>query len=323
MGDFVTAAVRAAAWATGAVLSAALWGGAAAAQSAAPAPPPTPEIFVLGDSQITFGAGEPLLGLFENLPERCAAHWRKPDRLSARLSGLSVGVMGVRSTALESWTTTSGAPHEMVCEKDKKWGVNAGVYGASRTARMLVKGKLRKRRSHFEQVGEQPHNQFCTPGRTPFEAMFEPGYYAPKLFVMSFLGNGQARWRASPAAAAEDARRVAEQLPAGMPCVFMTTAPAYRAGTNRKRLAAQTAIVAAMRAQGRCGVVEGITQATRRGVEGQARFFYRKKSGAVRDPFHPNKAGQRFFVAQRTPAICAAVEEAHAGLSPVTEAAAR
>jgi hypothetical protein len=259
----------------------------------------SPDIFVLGDSQITFGAGQPLVDLFKNLAARCAPHWR--DGTAAReLAMVTVGVMGIRSTSVHALVARTGRAKALVCEKDKKWGVNAGSYGALRVAN-------RK----FEQVGEHPHNQFCREGQSPLEAMFADGYYAPRLLVLYFLGNSAQRWANEPELLARDVAQLTQQLPEGLPCVFTTTAPSYTGKRNALRRKAQLAFQQALSVAGqRCEFVAGITPETTAEFEGNARHYYKKKSGEVRDPTHLNATGARRFLALRTAALCRAVERA-------------
>lgn len=259
----------------------------------------SPDVFVLGDSQITFGAGPPLAGLFGDLPGRCASHWG--EHTAVRLpTGARAGVMGIRSTSVHALVARNGRAKDLVCEKDKKWGVNAGSYGA-----------LRHPKRRFEQVGEHPHNQFCQEGRSPLEAIFHEGYYDPSLVVLLFLGNSTQRWDKEPELLAQDVRALTAQLPPGLPCVFGTTAPGYKASINERRERAQRNFARALTAAGqRCEFVPGIVPETTAEFQGNSKYFRRKKSGEVRDATHLNAAGARRFVSLRTPALCEAVERA-------------
>lgn len=278
--------------------------GVSAADAAASASRPSaakgfvsPEIFVLGDSQLTFGAGPVLLDFFDNLNARCAAAGHAGRVIEARDGALRVGVLGVRSTAIHSWVARSGRGKAMVCAKDKTWGVNAGAFG-----QLSMTGKK------WEQIGEDPHNQFCKKGRSPFEEMFAGGYYDPKLFVMFFLGNATGRWAKSPKSALKDVEALAAQLPADTRCLMVTTAPSYKKSSNRRRLKAQETLKAAFAKTGnRCAVVSGFTPETIAALQGQARFFRRRKDGSVKDPFHPNSGGAKAWLAKTAPALCAAI----------------
>ena len=77
-----------------------------------------PDILVLGDSQLSFGAGKAFVDLFDSLKGDCGL---------AR--DTTVGVIGVRSSTLQSWTSQGKSAKGAICDVDPKWKVNAGVYG--------------------------------------------------------------------------------------------------------------------------------------------------------------------------------------------------
>lgn len=78
----------------------------------------SPDVHVLGDSQLTFGAGPAFVSLFSDLRGDCG------------LAGdASVGVIGVRSSSLQSWTSASKKAKGAICGADPKWKVNTRVYG--------------------------------------------------------------------------------------------------------------------------------------------------------------------------------------------------
>lgn len=270
----------------------------------------SPDVFVLGDSQATFGAGPPLLKFFQTLETSCAPYWT-PKELSTATDTLKpdderrVGVLGVRSTSIHSWVATRGRAKGHICNKDPTWGVNAASFGAfgSRDYGDVLR--------EYQQVGETPHTRFCAAGRAPFAEMFKNGYYDPKLFVMFFLGNSASRWAGAPRNAATDVAALEKLLPPGMPCVIATTAPTYRKKTNIRRLKAQRRLRAALFAGGRrCKMVDGLTRTTLSTLQGAPKFFRRRKNGSVKDPFHPNDRGAEAYMAAVTPALCRAVADA-------------
>jgi hypothetical protein len=151
---------------------------------------------------------------------------------------------------------------------------------------------------------------FCKDGKSAFEAMFLDNYYAPRLLVLSFLGNGAESWANNPEAAMEDVNNTMEQLPPDLPCIFMTTTPVYREEVAVVREKAQENIIAAFEESGsRCSVVAGHTPDTIAMNVGNAEHFRRSGSGAVRDPFHPNRAAQAEAVMVLSGAICRAIAE--------------
>ncbi len=266
----------------------------------------SPDILVLGDSQLSFGSGPVFLDFFQDIKSHCAPEEEKVSLLK-KLGHMSVGVIGVRSTSLISWVARDKRGKRTICDVDPKWKVNAGTFGI-----------VNKTKNKYVQIGQGPEYQFCKKGKSPFEAMFEDGYYKPKLLIMSFLGNSASRWARDKNNALRDVNRTMAQLPPGLPCIFMTTAPPYRKKIVDLRLKAQKNVKYAFMKNGsRCSFVEGFTPETIAANLGNKRFFRLKKSGAVKDPFHPNrKAAHKFFSVEMND-ICNAVFNQIKG--PITE----
>ncbi|MGQ0564356.1 MAG: SGNH/GDSL hydrolase family protein [Gemmobacter sp.] len=246
----------------------------------------SPDILVLGDSQLSFGAGKAFIALFDALKGDCGL---------AR--DATVGVIGVRSSTLQSWTSQGKAAKGAICDVDPKWKVNAGAYGT------LSQGE-----NPYVQIGRGDQFQFCSPARSPLEAVFHDGYYRPELVIMFLMGNATERWAGDPEAALQDVRSFLADLPAGQPCIFMTSAPPHGEKTVRLRQRAQDNIAAAFSKAGRqCSFVAGFTPETIRENLGNARNFRRNASGRVKDPYHPTEAAARRFMALRRVALCKAV----------------
>jgi hypothetical protein len=257
------------------------------------------DVLILGDSQISFGAGEAYLSFFKNLKQNCAnSSLRKKDY--AKLANRRTLAVGVRSTSLHSWTARSGASKDTICAVDKKYGVNAGAYG--------IRGNKDRK---FIQIGKERGFGYCQPNQSPFETLFQNPNNTPKLLVLNFLGNAEKRWAESQSAADQDVRRTLQQIPEDVPCVILTTAPVFKKGTNDKRMTAQTRLIrATQKAGNRCQVVEGFTPQTRNAIEGKAQFFRRNKSGRVTDPHHPNTSATRQFTKIIAPKLCDAIGHA-------------
>lgn len=256
----------------------------------------SPDIVVVGDSQISFGAGANFLKFFENLETVC-----KPDKDQRqslkRLGNRTVAAIGVRSTSLHSWIAKTGKSKGTICDVDKRWGVNAGTYG-------LSQGKKRK----YVQIGKGSEYQFCKRNKSAFDSMFAGNYYAPKLMVMAFLGNAADRWAGKSSVALKDVQQTMRQIPKDLPCIFMTTAPSYLKGVNATRLSAQKSVKRAFDKSGsRCSFVEGFTPDTIASSTGNKRYFKTSKSGKVSDPHHPNARGSKAFFAIKSPDLCRAV----------------
>jgi hypothetical protein len=273
--------------------------------------PPPLDVLVLGDSQITFGSGPVLLSFFEMLDKSCQEDWPAGYR-SGFAAAPQVGIIGVRSTSLQAWVSRSDRGKGAICDVDPKWHVNAGSYGA-----------LNHNENPYIQIGQGDDYAFCKDGQSAFEAMFAERYYAPRLLVMSFLGNEAERWANDPQAALEDVQSTMAQLPDDLPCIFMTTTPVYRQETATLRSKAQDHILAAFEQSGsRCSIVAGHTPDTIAMNVGNAAHFRRSASGAVRDPFHPTRTAQTEAVMTLTGAICAAVaEQLSPGRQPRADAA--
>ncbi|WP_131726294.1 SGNH/GDSL hydrolase family protein [Ruegeria denitrificans] len=255
-----------------------------------------PDILILGDSQISFGAGKEYLRFFDQLSDRCKITPKRKKILS-KLGDRETAAIGVRSTSLQSWTTPDGATKGAICDVDKKFGVNAGAYGIDGNPDRV-----------FIQIGKGDAYQFCKPKQSAFVAMFEGGYYDPELLVLTFLGNSADRWANSPELALQDAYRTLEQIPDNIPCVFISSVPVYLKKTNDKRMKAQTEIARAFRKSGtQCAVVEGFNRKTRKKIEGKPVYFRRNDAGQVTDPHHPSPAAIRAFLDINSVDICDAV----------------
>lgn len=247
----------------------------------------SPDVLVLGDSQLSFGAGPAFVGLLGAMRGECGL-----------AADTTVGVIGVRSSTLQSWTATRKSAKAAICDVDPKWKVNAGVYGT------LSKGE-----NPYVQIGQGDQYQFCSPERSPLRAVFHDGYYQPRLLIMFLMGNAADRWADSPNAAVQDVRAFIADLPKGQPCIFMTSAPPYGEKVVRLRQKAQDNIEAAFsKAGGQCSFVPGFTEATVRENLGNAAHFRRKPSGQVKDPYHPTEAAARKFMTLQKAALCRAIK---------------
>ncbi|CUH53472.1 hypothetical protein [Shimia marina] len=255
------------------------------------------DVLVLGDSQISFSAGPPYLEFFENLTAHCAPKGRAKAAVE-KLGARRTAAIGVRSTSVHSWVARKGGRKDTICAVDKKYGVNAGAFG--------IAGNPKRA---FVQIGKGPDYQFCEANRSPLESALRAGYYDPDLMVMAVLGNGADRWANSREAAREDARALMKQVPKGVGCIFLSTAPVFSKKTNDLRALAQENFQAAFPKNGRCVYVAGFSEETRAVIEGKAKYFRRRTDGSVKDPLHPNAAAMRLFLDLNTPEICDAVRD--------------
>lgn len=256
------------------------------------------EILVLGDSQLSFGAGPVLSAFFADLANQCRAHVDDPDAVDA-LAGKRFAMIGTRSTSLQSWTTNTGRAWELLCHKDKRWGVNASTWGT-----------VKPPKKRYVQIGEGAHFQFCATPETPLQNLFATGYYTPELLMVFVGGNGAGRLARDPAQARRDVAAFVADLPRDTGCVFMMTAPVYPKALNDERLVAQANLRAAFAAHGgRCAFVDGHTPATRAAIEGQSQFFRRREDGTVKDPYHANEAAAARFLERRRGPLCRALAD--------------
>ena len=260
----------------------------------------TPEILMLGDSQLSFGAGEVVLDFFDNLKTRCEGVIDQSMLLS-ELQEMRTTLIGARSSSLQSWTTTSGWAYDRLCKKDKTWGVNASIWGYGR-----------QKGVPYVQIGEHKNYDFCEKGKTPIQVLFETGYN-PNLLIFNILGNNAKRWAKDPKLAEVDVKRFIEQTPAHLPCIYMSTLPIHTKRRNDTRYKAQEAIKAAFEKAGdRCAFVETLDKKTIALVQGKNKYFKRKKNGKVKDPFHPQKAAARKVYNLKQNEICQAIGEVFA-----------
>lgn len=255
----------------------------------------TPDILVLGDSQITFGSGPAYLSFFRSLARKCSDQADRRQRLMLRRMK-STAVIGVRSTSLREWSARSAKGKTGICDIDPVLKKNAGAYGT-----------VNRAREKYVQIGVGADFQFCKPGVSPLEAAISPGYYQPKLLVMSFLGNAAGDWAGKPTSALQDVRQLMAQVPDGLPCVVMTTAPSFQMAANRLRLRAQANLQAAFqKAGGHCQFVAGMRQDTIDVMMSDKRNF-RLVEGKVKDPFHPTDRGTKRYLKTVQPQVCRAV----------------
>lgn len=262
----------------------------------APAPValPTPprkgpsNILVLGDSQISFGAGGPYTAFFRALAQNCTV-------ADVTFPKAQAAAIGVRSTGLHHWTTTQGDARAPLCALDEKFDVNAGSYGVTSQGLSYV------------QIGQDADYPFCPAGRAALPAAAQA--LDPDLLVLAFLGNAQERWQSESTVRADWAGAEA-QIPPQTACIVMTTIPSFEAQTNARRQQAQTHLASAVRTTNRCAFVAGITPATRTAFEGNADYFRTDDAGRVIDPTHPTASSAEAFTRLITPDLCAAVAQA-------------
>lgn len=246
----------------------------------------SPNILVLGDSQISFGAGKVYLEFFDELVRDLPDLTQSQTVLKA-FKNSQTAAIGVRSTSLVNWTKQDeGKIKDVICEIDKRWGVNAGVYG--------IQGNKKR---VYVNMGQGEAYQICKPGISAFEAMFADGYYKPKLLVLAFLGNSAERWAKDQDSAIADVKATMRQIPSSVPCIYLTTSPSYDEATNALRWIAQANIKKAFETHGsQCVFVEGFTQETVKAAQGNKAFFKTNEEGVVTDIHHPNlKAARKFF----------------------------
>lgn len=250
--------------------------------------PQTPDVLVLGDSQLSFGAGRAFVDLLGSMAGTCGLE-----------RDLTTGVIGVRSSAIHSWTGRTRQAKSAICDVDRTWRVNAGVYGT------LSQGK-----NPYVQIGSDRKGPFglCASGRSPLEMLFADGYYRPRLVIFFMMGNAADRWAGSPAAARQDVAALAADLPPGQPCIFMTSAPPYDRRTADLRQKAQDNIARAFaESDSQCSFVPGITAATIRENLGNRANFRRSDTGRVKDPYHPTEPAARRFLKLQRAALCKAI----------------
>ncbi len=248
----------------------------------------SPDILVLGDSQLSFGAGPAFVDFLTMLEKNCG---------TTGTNDLSVGVIGVRSTSLATWVAKSGRAKAPICNVDPKWRVNAGAYGS-----------VNRSGNQFVQIGQGTPYQFCKKGKSAFEAMFENNYYTPRLVILFFLGNAAERWAGSAQTTLQDVRETLRQIPRTVPCIFMTTAPPYGQKLLNLRLDAQANLQKAFASVGgRCTFIPAITDTTIAANLGRKESFRRHKSGKVKDPYHPTEAAAGKFLKLSRGKLCKAI----------------
>ncbi len=259
-----------------------------------PAPPSLPpqqvgtaQILMLGDSQISFGAGGPYTQFLQTLGQTCAG-------LPAAYARATAQAIGVRSTALHNWTARSAPDRDTICEVDQTYGVNAGSYGVSSAGLSYV------------QIGTADY-PYCGGGTTPLKAAAD--HVDPDLIILAFLGNATARWQ-NAGVARSDWQDALRQLPPDLPCMVMTTIPAFAPAENQRRRIAQDNLGAAVNASGRCSFAPGITPETLQAIEGRPENFRTDAAGNVTDATHPTAASAARFLAANQSTLCTGLRAA-------------
>jgi hypothetical protein len=274
---------------------------AASAKAKAQAPV---DLLVIGDSQISFGSGPAFEAFFADFATHCAdADITAQQRMA--VSDLKVGMVGVRSTGLTTWLARSNRGKRMMCvrDPDPRGLVNASVWGAMQ----------RNQKQRWVQIGDAPGYRYCKQGQSTLRAMLATFPRPPKLIMFHVMATDSFRWT-TPKRIEDDLKRLEADLPDKTACIYFTTAPTYRTSVNARRVRAQAKLAAAISKTGsRCRLINGLTPATRKAFEGNAAFFYRHKSGRVRDPYHPTNAAARVYLKRHAKAVCKAVVSAIIG----------
>lgn len=247
------------------------------------------EVLILGDSQISFGAGAAYTKFFSDIGSAC-------PNLPAAFHKAKSAAIGVRSTALHHWTSRATADRAPICDIDPTYGVNAGAYGVTSPGRSYV------------QIGQDSAYPFCPAQRTSLQAVFDAPAFDPDLIVLSFLGNAIDRWQ-NPATARADWTATTAQLPNQVACIVMTSIPHFEAATNAKRRRAQNNLGQAVKDEDRCAFVPGLTPATLAAYEGNPTQYRTDSDGRVTDPGHPTEMSAARFIALQTPTLCAALAQ--------------
>lgn len=241
---------------------------------------------MLGDSQISFGAGGPYRQFLQTLGQSCSG-------LPPRYSNANASAIGVRSTALHHWTATSAPDRDPVCEVDKTYGVNAGSYGVTSPGLTYV------------QIGSADY-PYCASRTTPLQAAIDNR--DPDLIILAFLGNATARWQ-NPATAAADWAAALAQIPPDLPCMVMTTIPAFDPVENQRRQFAQANLAGAV-APSRCSFVRGLTTATLQAIQSRPENFRTDATGRVTDATHPTAASAARYLQANQSALCTGLRAA-------------
>ena len=96
-------------------------------------------------------------------------------------------MIGTRSTSLQSWVIKKGRPWQLLCHKDKRWGVNASACS-----------EVKPEKRCYEQIGEGELFQVGQPDQPPIRHLLAPGYNSPELLMIHIGGNGAARLARNP-----------------------------------------------------------------------------------------------------------------------------
>lgn len=256
------------------------------------------DILVLGDSQLMFNGGPRYAAFFENLGETCSAALPGLKEKFTPLIDLDTGILAVRSVSIDDFLYRDQKDKSRLCVPEESWPVNARGYGT-----------LSHPGEDWVQIGQHHAFPFCEGGRSALEIMFGMPGTRPEVAIFLFLARTAEKWQ-DPAAARADAQELSRQIPEETGCVFMTTAPTFNAETNAFRKRAAENFAQALRGTGnKCTPVAGFTDTTMTLMSGTPHYFVRdEKTGAVKDPFHPNEAGIDHYLKLVTEPLCRAIE---------------
>ncbi|MEP1444190.1 MAG: hypothetical protein ABJK39_14360 [Hyphomicrobiales bacterium] len=267
------------------------------------------DLLVVGDSQILFRGGPAYLDHFNKLAETCGA--LIPERAAdfkEHFSG-DVGVAGIRAATLNSWLAREGKEKDALCVPEKSWPKNTRGFGVLQTPDQK-----------FHQTGREGNYPLCQADQSPLETLFKQVGNKPNLVVLTILGKYANKWAKNEALAHDDAARLAAQVPAGTPCVYLTTAPSFSGKQNAIRRVGQNHFFNGFeKAGGACLPVKGLTEETIATFEGNNKLYKARKDGSVRDVFHPNDLGIRTFLNMASPAMCQALVTILDREQPLTE----
>lgn len=252
------------------------------------------ELLVIGDSQLMFNGAQGYVDFFQNIGPICQSHHSGQSEKFEHITGLHTGILAVRSTAIDDFTTRKDHERERLCVPEESWPVNAKGYGT-----------LAHRDQEWVQIGKHASFPFCKKDQSAFDVIFGELGAKPKVVVFVFLAGSTERWQ-NLALARLDAIALNRSIPDQTKCIFMTTAPTFLGDVNKRRKAAIESFSRALREnQDQCLFLDGFTPETVRKMSITQEYYPRSNDkNKVTDPFHPMRSGIDFYLKQNAKPVC-------------------
>jgi|GEM_PF-5352242 len=259
------------------------------------------ELVYIGDSQAVLWLGPVIGEYFSNIHKTCRASGRP---LSA-LSPMSTFGFATGSSAFKHWTARRGVNHDHMC--------------GNKNHSALIQGSEKYKGLRWNKNAPA----LCS-SRTPLDGVFRI-HPSPGFVVVNMLGNaawdgrrvngtkviGSANYQFDLSGKYRNmnfdlkgqVREFLAKIPRGVPCLVLTTTPnKLERSVQMQRIHAQAVIESEVLNSRRCSFVRGITP--------EIDQTFARNSNFHGDKFHVSTRGANWWLQQKTPEICNAMNTA-------------